>query len=67
MRQSGTNPSIQCSVCGQWKRYEGIDKDGSALYRFFNLCADTNGEYEHIEDVCNNCCETNCPYRKSNG
>ena len=61
MKKLESNPSIQCSVCGQWKRLHGKDANGHAIQRFYPCCGE-NGEHEHIEPVCTNCCETNCPY-----
>jgi len=59
--QSGRNPSIQCSVCGQWKRLHGKDGDGHAIQRFYPCCGD-NGQHEHIKPVCDTCCNRQCPY-----
>jgi len=56
------NPSMQCSVCGKWKRLHGV-KDGIAVQRFYSCCGD-DGQFEHIENVCDDCCKQKCPYRK---
>ena len=55
-----SNPSIQCSVCGQWKRLHGI-KDGQAVQRYYPCCGE-NGEHEHEKDICDDCCRAGCPY-----
>lgn len=59
------NPSMQCSVCGQWKRLV-IKGDPDApeygLQRFYSCCGD-NGEYEHLLPVCDECCKKKCPYK----
>lgn len=60
-----SNPSIQCSMCGRWMRLHGKDKDGCAIQRFYPCCGE-HGENEHEKDVCNECCETKCPYKKHN-
>jgi hypothetical protein len=52
---------MQCSVCGQWKRLHGKDENGLAVQRFYPCCGD-NGEFEHIENVCTECCIKKCPY-----
>ena len=51
------NPSIQCSVCGQWKRLHG-----KGVQRFYSCCG-PNGEYGHLKPVCDECCKNSCPYR----
>lgn len=58
-RQSQENPSLQCSICGQWKRLFGKDKDGFHVQRFFGGCdLTTDREYiEHSPDVCAECCK----------
>lgn len=62
-KQSGRNPSLQCCVCGQWKRLHGRDEKGLAIQRFHACCGD-NGEFEHVAPVCDECCENGaCPYR----
>lgn len=63
MKQSQVNPSMQCSVCGQWKRLHGLDADGLAIQRFYSCCGD-HGQFEHVKNVCDECCKTKCPYRK---
>ncbi len=58
------NPSIQCSVCGQWKRLHGKDKDGIAIQRFYSCCLSESGhEVEHVKPVCDECCKLKCPYK----
>lgn len=59
------NPSFQCSVCGQWKRLNGIDKKtGNAVQRFYPCCEDEKGNFiNHDRDVCDECCKRACPYR----
>jgi len=60
------NPSLQCSVCGQWKRLHGVDSEGLAVQRFYSCCIDHLGIIrEHDKDVCNECCKKACPYRKT--
>lgn len=64
------NPSFQCTACGQWKRLHGRDDQGNAVQRFYPCCGE-NGEYEHLKQVCTNCCTndpetTKCPYDKTN-
>lgn len=59
-----SNPSIQCSVCGQWKRLTGKDEKGNEIRRFYPCCGE-NGQYEHILPVCTDCCAKKCPYDKS--
>lgn len=54
-----TNPSMQCSVCGQWKRLTG--KDG--IQNFYPVCGE-NDDIEHQKPVCTICCTHHCPYRK---
>lgn len=55
------NPSMQCSVCGQWKRLHGIDENGHDVQRFYPCC-EVDGEYpEHEKPVCTDCCPENCP------
>jgi hypothetical protein len=62
-KQSQANPSMQCSVCGRWKRLHGTDKkSGLAVQRFYPCCGD-GGEYEHVKNVCDDCCKLKCPYR----
>ena len=61
MKKSERNPSIQCSVCGQWKRLTGKDDQDHEVRRFYPVCGD-DGEYEHLKPVCVDCCENHCPY-----
>lgn len=60
-----SNPSFQCSVCGKWKRLHGRDDKGHAIQRFYSCCGE-NGEYEHMRQVCTDCCPDKCPYNKIN-
>lgn len=65
---SERNPSIQCSVCGQWKRLHGRDENGIAIQRFYPCCG-KDGQYDHEKPVCTDCCTENkettkCPYTK---
>ncbi len=59
-----TNPRIQCSVCGQWKRLHGVDEKGYAIQRFYGGCRATKGD--HIAgnkiDVCDECCKKHCKF-----
>lgn len=57
------NPSLQCSVCGRWMRLHGKDKNGNAVQRFYSCCGE-HGEFEHLENVCDECCKKKCPYKK---
>lgn len=57
-----SNPSLQCSVCGQWKRLHGKDETGIAIQRFYPCCGE-NGQNEHVKNVCDECCKKACPYR----
>ena len=61
MKNSERNPSIQCSVCGRWMRLHGKSEDGAAIQRFYSCCGE-NGEYEHENPVCDECCKNGCPY-----
>jgi hypothetical protein len=62
---STTNPSLQCSVCGQWKRLHGVDADGIAIQRFYSCCINHLGEIvQHDKEVCDECCKKNCPFKK---
>lgn len=67
MSNNQSNPSMQCSVCGQWKRLTGTDEHGHEVRRFYPCCG-ANGEYEHEKPVCTDCCTENeltkCPYDK---
>lgn len=58
------NPSMQCSVCGQWKRLHGTDENGVAIQRFYSCCG-KSGEHVHEKEVCDDCCKQKCPYRLS--
>lgn len=58
------NPRMQCSVCGRWKRLYGEDFENGGLYERFYAACGQNGEYEHVENVCHDCCLDKCPYRK---
>lgn len=60
--ENSNNPRMQCSVCGQWKRLHGIDEQGNAIQRFYSCCGE-HGEFEHDENVCDECCKTKCPYK----
>lgn len=68
MSSSTSNPSIQCSVCGQWKRLHGKDENGNAIQRFYPVHLDEHGkDVEHLKPVCTDCCTENpettkCPY-----
>ncbi len=62
---SNDNPSLQCSVCGEWKRLHGKDKDGNRIQRFYSCCGE-NGCNEHVNPVCTNCCPEKCPYNNQN-
>jgi hypothetical protein len=66
MAKISSNPSMQCSVCGQWKRQTGTDDNGQEVRRFYPCCG-PNGEYDHEKNVCTDCCTENaqttkCPY-----
>jgi len=56
MRQ--TNPSLQCSVCGQWKRL--VDKE-TGMQRFYSCCFYEGIEIVHTKQICTDCCEAGCP------
>lgn len=61
---SNSNPSLQCSVCGQWMRLHGKDDNGNAIQRFHGSCEDKEGNnYSHDKEVCDECCKLKCPYR----
>ncbi len=53
-----SNPSLQCSVCGQWKRLHGKDENNKAIQRFYSCCGVDN--IEHEKDVCAECCDKYC-------
>lgn len=57
------NPSIQCSVCGQWKRLTGKDESGSEIRRFYPCCEIGDEIIEHEKPVCQDCCLQACPNR----
>lgn len=59
---SESNPSLQCSVCGQWKRLTRKTGENEGMQTFYPCCGD-NGEYEHVKNVCDECCKKACPYR----
>lgn len=59
--QPERNPSIQCIVCGQWKRLHGKDGNGHTIQRFYPCCGE-NGQHEHEKPVCDRCCQYGCPY-----
>lgn len=61
MKQSESNPSMQCSVCGQWKRLTRKSGPDAGMQTFYPVCGD-NGQYEHKKPVCYECCKNNCPY-----
>jgi hypothetical protein len=56
------NPSIQCSVCGQWKRYTRKSGPDAGANTFYPVCGE-NHDIEHKKPVCHECCQTGCPYR----
>lgn len=60
--KSEGNPSIQCSVCGKWRRLHGTNETGIAIQRFYSCCGE-NGEHVHEKEVCDECCKKKCPYR----
>lgn len=60
-KKSNLNPSIQCSVCGQWKRLHGKDDKGTAIQRFFACCEQGGKTIEHDPAVCDECCKAGCP------
>lgn len=60
-----SNPRLQCSVCGQWKRLQTNDPDRP--YRFYGGCGFTGGDHlagkvgaDGCREVCTDCCETEC-------
>lgn len=55
--KSNKNPSIQCSVCGQWKRLHGKDENGKAIQRFYACCEQDGKIIEHEPPVCDDCCK----------
>lgn len=57
-----SNPRIQCSVCGQWKRLTRTNGPDAGMQTFYPCCGD-NGQYEHAKPVCYECCKKNCPYK----
>jgi hypothetical protein len=62
MNHSQTNPSMQCSVCGQWKRLTRTTGPKAGMQTFYPVCGD-DMQYEHIKPVCDECCKGICPYR----
>jgi hypothetical protein len=67
MKKSNKNPSLQCSVCGQWKRLFGKDGEGNAVQRFYSCCEQNGKIVEHESDVCDECCRVKgkCPNNKT--
>ncbi len=63
MRKS--NPALQCSVCGQWKRLViKTPGDEENMQRFYSCCIDKNGnEVVHSKQICTDCCKEKCPDR----
>ncbi len=63
MGKSMRNPSLQCSVCGKWKRLHGKDPvTGLAIQRFHGS-GEVNGViHDHEKEVCDDCCQKGCPY-----
>lgn len=60
-----SNPSLQCSMCGQWKRLHGVDDNGNAIQRFYSCCIAEDGKIiDHETEVCDDCCKKGCKYRK---
>jgi hypothetical protein len=62
--RASSNPRIQCSVCGKWKRLHTKDKRPPYDLRqtFFGGCSYANGDHlagDRI-DVCADCCEIEC-------
>lgn len=65
--RNATNPRVQCSVCGQWKRLNCKPEMSPGGYerrqRFFGGCAHSKGgdhlAGDHI-DVCDDCCHEAC-------
>lgn len=60
-----SNPRLQCSVCGQWKRVHlNADHPNHPGWRqgFFGGCAFTKGDHLAGDraDVCVDCCDTEC-------
>jgi hypothetical protein len=55
------NESIQCSVCGQWKRLTRTTGPDSGMQTFYPCCGD-KGQYDHAKPVCDECCKVGCPY-----
>lgn len=61
-----SNPRLQCSCCGKWKRAMGTKIDEKTgrreqFYRFFGGCGYTNGDHlAGKNDVCDDCCQTEC-------
>jgi hypothetical protein len=64
MAQSESNPSLQCTVCGQWKRLHGKDENGIAIQRFYGSCEQGGVNYDHEGEVCDECCKNNCPNKQ---
>lgn len=60
-----SNPSIQCSVCGQWKRMTRKSGPDAGMQTFYPACGE-HGEFEHTKPVCDECCKNKCPYRTTN-
>jgi hypothetical protein len=58
-----TNPRIQCSVCGEWKRQRSGDRE-----LFYGSCRQNSGgdhlvgnsDDQGVRDVCAECCDTQC-------
>lgn len=57
-KESVNNPSLQCVICGKWKRLNGVDGKGHYVQRFFSGCSYREGrEEEHKDDTCQECCD----------
>lgn len=63
-----SNPRLQCSCCGKWKRLMGTKIENGhcvQFYRFFGGCGYTNGDHlaakrGNTNDVCDDCCQREC-------
>ncbi len=65
-RTNDINPSIQCSVCGQWKRLTGkvVLPSGQPdwIQRFYPCCEQNGRTINHDRPVCDDCCKAGkCP------
>lgn len=61
---NAANPRMQCSVCGKWKRLDGVEiRNGKrVMFSRFHACGYGNGDHlagDH-GTVCEECCQTAC-------